>query len=64
MTNKTYEKIKNFIKENYKFILLLLAVFLLFNIKLPYYITTSGGLIDIESRIDIEEKKRLKVHLI
>lgn len=59
MTNKTYEKIKNFIKENYKFILLLLAVFLLFNIKLPYYITTSGGLIDIESRIDIEEKKEI-----
>ncbi len=60
MTNKTYEKIKNFIKENYKFILLLLAVFLLFNIKLPYYITTSGGLIDIESRIDIEEKKEIE----
>lgn len=57
MTNKIYEKFKKFIRENYKFILLIIATFLIFNVKLPYYITTSGGLIDIENRIEIKDKK-------
>lgn len=60
MINKTYEKFKTFIKENYKFILLLIIIFLFFNIKLPYYIMTSGGLIDVEDRIDIENNKQVE----
>ena len=59
MTNKTYEKLKRFIKENYKFIILLIGLFFLLNYKLPYYITTSGGLIDIENRIEIKNKKEI-----
>lgn len=60
MINKTYEKIKKFIQTNYKNILFLIFIFLFFNIRLPYYITTSGGLIDIENRIEIKDNKDIK----
>lgn len=60
MTNKAYEKLKRFIKENYKFIIILIGLFFFLNYKLPYYITTSGGLIDIENRIEMEDKKPVK----
>lgn len=60
MTNKAYEKLKRFIKENYKFIIILIGLLFLLNYKLPYYITTSGGLIDIENRIEMEDKKTVK----
>ena len=53
--NKIYEKAKNFIKEDYKFILLLIFLFLIFTVELPYVIYTPGGSIDLEKRIVIED---------
>lgn len=44
-------KIKEFIKENYKFILLMILIVLFFNIKLPYYIMAPGGTINITDRV-------------
>ncbi len=46
------EKIKNFIKENYKFIIVVIFLILLFNIKLPYYVLAPGGTINITNRVN------------
>lgn len=47
-------KFKNFIKENYKFILVLILLVLFTTIKLPYYIMTTGGTINITDRVEME----------
>jgi len=54
MFNKIYDKLKNYIKANYKFFISLICIFLLFYIKLPYVIYTPGGSIYLEDRIEIE----------
>lgn len=59
MFNKLYEQIIEYIKKQYKFLLTLLIILLLFTIKLPYYIDMPGGAIDITNRIIINEKKQL-----
>ena len=50
---KIYEKIKAFIKENYKSLIVLLIVFLLFTVELPYRIYTPGGAINLNDRITV-----------
>ena len=55
MFNKVYEKIKEILKENYKSLLIFLSIFLLFTIKLPYYINTPGGFVDVNKRVVIED---------
>ena len=60
MFNKTYEKIKIFIKENYIFITLLLVLLSVFNYPLPYYIYTGGGLIKVDDRVKIENAYQAK----
>ena len=55
MLNKIYAKIKYYIKENYKFILLLMTLFFVFTFELPYYIDAPGGLIEVSSRIEVED---------
>lgn len=50
-------KFKQFMKENYKFLLLILFVVLFFNIKLPYYIMAPGGIINITDRVEMEGYK-------
>lgn len=54
MLIKLYEEIKKIIKENYKFLLLLLITFFICTIEFPYYIEAPGGIIDIQERIEIE----------
>lgn len=44
----------NIIKKNYKFIIILILILLLFNIKFPYYIDAPGGITDISNKIEIE----------
>jgi len=46
-------KLYNYIKENIKFFLIILFVFLICTIKLPYYIDAPGGLLDVSSRVYI-----------
>lgn len=60
MINKVYEKIKEYIKEEYKFLLTILILFVTMTYKLPYYIDTPGGIINISERIKIDEKNDLK----
>ena len=55
MFTKIYVKIKQFISKNYLFILgIILGLFLAFY-EFPYYISAPGGVIDISSRIEIED---------
>ena len=47
-------KIKEFLKNNIKYILILVIVGIIANYPLPYYIEAPGGTIDITNRIDID----------
>lgn len=49
---KIFDKIKKFFKENYKGILILVFIYLLFNFKLNFSIYSPGGLINLDSRIE------------
>jgi len=42
------------IKQNYKFILLLVSIILIFNIQFPYYIDAPGGISDMSEKIEID----------
>lgn len=59
MNNKIYEKIKGFMRENYKGLLAILGVFLLFNIELPYSIYSPGGAVNLNERIEIENSYKI-----
>lgn len=54
MINKIYVMIKNFIQENYLILLLYLVLIVVLTYPLPYYIYTSGGLINVSDKIEIE----------
>lgn len=53
---KVYDKIKEFIKENFKFLLVYLVVLIICIYPLPYYIYTGGGIINLDKRISIENE--------
>lgn len=59
MTNKIYENIKKFIKENKRFIInytaFLLVIAFSFFIKLDYEIYCPGGLKNLNTRIEVED---------
>ncbi len=54
MINKLYEKIKLYIKENYKFLLGILVIFFLAVFKLPFFIDAPGGIINVNDKVEIE----------
>ncbi len=56
MINKLYEKIKDFFKKNYKFLIVLAVIIFMFYFELPFIIYRTGGTIDLKSRIDIDTK--------
>lgn len=51
-------KIRRFIKENYRFLLLMMLIVLFFNIRLPYYIMAPGGTINITDRVVMKDYKK------
>lgn len=53
MFSKIYEKIKQFMKENYKGIITLIIIYLVFTIELPYSIYTPGGAVNLNDRIEV-----------
>ena len=55
MFNKIYLKFKQFMKENYKFIIFLIVFYFVLTFPLPYYIYAGGGTINIDSRVEIED---------
>ena len=56
MTKRVYEFIKSFITENYLILLLYLVVYITLTYPLPYCIYTSGGLIDVNEKINMINK--------
>ena len=59
MFYKIYEKIKKYIIENYLILLFYLVFICVFTYQLPYYIMVSGGLIDINNRIVINNNEKI-----
>jgi len=51
------KKIKEFLKENLIFFIVIISTSIIFNIPVPYYISAPGGVIDIENRITIDGKE-------
>ncbi|MDE5538857.1 MAG: PDZ domain-containing protein [Bacilli bacterium] len=55
MFTKIYGKVKNFIKENYKWLIALAIVYLVFTIELPYAIYSPGGAVNLNDRVTVED---------
>jgi len=55
MFSKIFGKVKSYIISNYKFLLLIIAMFLLFQIELPYIIYKPGGSINLNKRVVVED---------
>lgn len=53
MINKIYAKTKEYIKSNYKELIFLIGLVLLFTIELPYVVYKPGGVIDLSKRIEV-----------
>ena len=51
---------RKIIKENLFFVISVIVILLLFNIKLPYYVDAPGGTININNRIEYTGKKTNK----
>lgn len=60
MINKVYEKTKDYIKENYKGLLIIVLAILLVTLRLPYYISAPGGVINTEEKVDITSDLNMK----
>jgi len=60
MFNKIYVKFKQKLIENWKFIISLIVLFLVFTIELPYVIYTPGGSIVLNDRITIDGTNETK----
>lgn len=54
MFTKVYEKVVNYIKEDYVFIIILAVILFLGLYRLPYNIYAGGGILDIKDKIEVE----------
>lgn len=54
MLKKIYDNTKNYIINNYKFLLTWIIIFILFTVELPFYIEKPGGIINVDDRIKID----------
>ena len=52
-------KLYNYIKENIKFFITLILIFIVFTFEFPYYIDLPGGLLDVSTRVSLEEKNEI-----
>lgn len=55
MTSRVYSKIKQYIKENYPFLITLVILTILFYFPVPYYIDSTGGLINVSDKVSVED---------
>ena len=60
MFKKFLQELKEVIKEEYKFIIVVLLTYIILNIPLNYYITVGGGISDVSSRISVTDKYKSK----
>lgn len=56
MFKKFFKDLKEFIKEEYKFLIVCLLVLILFFYPVNYYIIIGGGISDIGDRIEVEDE--------
>ena len=54
MANKIYDNIKNFIKNNYKGLIIIALVIFLSWYEFPYIVYKPGGIVSLEKRIEID----------
>lgn len=50
------KKIIDYIRDEWKFLLIILVLYIVLQIPLNYYITIGGGISDVSSRIEVEDK--------
>lgn len=55
MLNKLYETIKKLLKNNYKFIILMIVLFFTLTFRLPFYINAPGNLLNTTNKIKIDD---------
>lgn len=60
MIKKLINEIKKIIIENYIFFIIFFLVFLSMHIKLPYYIETTGGVINLDDRVEIDNNYKVE----
>lgn len=58
--NKIYDDIKEYIKENYLFLIFLILFAVVMNIRVPYYIFSGGGVQDLSKRFELKEEYETK----
>lgn len=51
MFKKILNEIKKIVKENYIFLIIFFLILMFMNVKLPYYVETTGGVINLEDRV-------------
>ena len=56
---KLPKKIKQYLKEYYKIIIVYIVILALFLVEFPYYISAPGGLINTENKISTEDNFKL-----
>ena len=57
MFNKLYSNVKNFIVENYKFLIIWGIIIFLFFYEFPFVIYTPGGIVNLEDGIEVENSR-------
>ena len=55
MFNKLYSNIKEFIVENYKFLIVWGIIIFLFFYEFPFVIYTPGGVVNLEERVEVSD---------
>ncbi len=60
MISKIYDKTIKYIKENYKFFIIMIFIIFLFTIPSNYEVYTPGGIIDLKKRIEIKGSSESK----
>lgn len=55
MFTKVYDKVKQFLSNEWKFFLLVVVISFITMFEFPYYIDTPGGLLDVSDRIEIKD---------
>ena len=53
------DRIKSFWKDNRVYIVIFFITVVVFNIRLPYYVSAPGGTIDITNRLSGEDSKNI-----
>ena len=54
MIKKLFKSIVSYVKEEYKFLIVSLIIYIILLLPVNYYITIGGGISDIDSRVEVE----------